>query len=171
MGVLPAGLRSEIIHQRPSFSPYPLIMAVVMVCADNSKHSDYALDYYLKHIHREGNTVKVAHCPEYWQNIGPMEGPSPGRVQELIQETNVATAALAEKISNTLKAANVAGEFVKLEGKEPWEEVCKAAKEQNCNLIVIGTRGQGTLKRSLLGSVSDSVLHHTHIPVLVCRHQ
>jgi len=142
-----------------------------MICADNSKHSDYALDYYLKNIHREGKVVKVAHCPEYWKHNGPIEGPSPGRVQELIGETNAHTAALQEKINDMLKKANVAGEFLKLEGQEPWQQIVKTAEACNCSLIVIGTRGQGSIKRTLLGSTSDSVLHHTHIPVLICRHQ
>ena len=59
--------------------------------------------------------------------------------------------------------------FEVLQGKEPWQEICKAAEREKANLIVVGSRGMGTLKRTLLGSVSDSVLHHAHCPVLVCR--
>ncbi|XP_070191842.1 universal stress protein YxiE-like isoform X2 [Littorina saxatilis] len=144
---------------------------------------------YLKHVHREGNTVKIVHCPEYWANVRPMEGPSllrmpsiaplvisvptgptPARLNELIAETNANTAAIADKVKTTLAAAGVTGEFVKLEGKEPWQEICKAADSLGANLIVLGTRGVGTIKRTLLGSCSDSVMHHAHCPVLVCKH-
>lgn len=36
-------------------------------------------------------------------------------------------------------------------------------------LIVMGSRGLGGIKRTLLGSVSDSVVRHAHCPVLVVR--
>lgn len=39
--------------------------------------------------------------------------------------------------------------------------------EQDATLIVMGCRGEGTVRRTILGSVSDYVIHHTHIPVLV----
>jgi len=37
------------------------------------------------------------------------------------------------------------------------------------DLLVIGSRGLGTAKRLLLGSVSDAVAHHVHCPVLIVR--
>ena len=36
-------------------------------------------------------------------------------------------------------------------------------------MIVMGTRGMGVVRRTLLGSISDYVVHHAHCPVLVCR--
>jgi hypothetical protein len=38
-------------------------------------------------------------------------------------------------------------------------------------LIVIGTRGLGKIRRTFLGSVSDFVVHHADMPVLVCRQE
>lgn len=38
-------------------------------------------------------------------------------------------------------------------------------------MIVMGTRGMGKVKRTFLGSVSDHVLHHSHVPVIICRHK
>lgn len=45
------------------------------------------------------------------------------------------------------------------------------AKEEHADIIVTGTRGQGKIRRTLLGSVSDYIIHHSHVPVLVCRCQ
>lgn len=144
-------------------------MSTVLVCVDRSSHSDHALEYYLKYIHKEGNIVKVVHCPEMWTGIGPMEGPTPGRLEELRQETEANTAAIQERVIALLQSSGVQGEFVRLSHKDPWHAVVDAAKNADASLIVIGSRGQGTIRRTLLGSVSDSVVHHAHCPVLVCR--
>ena len=53
----------------------------------------------------------------------------------------------------------------------PDEEIVKLAKELGVGLIVMGSRGQGGVRRALLGSVSDSVVRHAHCPVLVVRDQ
>src|SRR3712207_964607 len=51
----------------------------------------------------------------------------------------------------------------------PDEEIVKLAEELGADLIVVGSRGLGSLKRVLMGSVSESVLHHAHASVLVAR--
>ena len=60
------------------------------------------------------------------------------------------------------------GKFKTSYGK-PGEMICQVAKEEHANLVVIGTRGLGKVRRTFLGSVSDYVVAHAHVPVLVCR--
>lgn len=63
-------------------------------------------------------------------------------------------------------AAGVPGESVALEGI-PGEEICKAAREREVRLIVVGAHGWGRMGRMIHGSVSEYVLHHADAPVLV----
>ena len=49
------------------------------------------------------------------------------------------------------------------------EEILAAAKKSKVDLIVIGTRGRGTLGTLLLGSVVQSVLTASEVPVMVVR--
>src|SRR5215216_4791981 len=49
------------------------------------------------------------------------------------------------------------------------QEIVRLAEEMGAGLIVIGSRGRGGVRRSLMGSVSDSVVRHAHCPVLVVR--
>jgi nucleotide-binding universal stress UspA family protein len=51
----------------------------------------------------------------------------------------------------------------------PDAEIVNLAEELAADLIVVGSRGLGPLKRALMGSVSESVLHHAHTSVLVAR--
>jgi nucleotide-binding universal stress UspA family protein len=51
----------------------------------------------------------------------------------------------------------------------PTEEIVRAAAAADADLIVVGARGLGTLKRLLLGSVSEGVLRHADRPVLIVR--
>jgi len=54
-----------------------------------------------------------------------------------------------------------------LETGKPGEAICAAAQKESANMIVMGSRGQNALRRTFVGSVSDYVLHHSHIPVTV----
>jgi len=49
------------------------------------------------------------------------------------------------------------------------EEILNAAKEFKVDMIVIGSRGLGLLKSTVLGSVSQKVLHHAQCSVLTVR--
>jgi nucleotide-binding universal stress UspA family protein len=48
-------------------------------------------------------------------------------------------------------------------------EIVLLAEEEGADLIVMGSRGRGRIRRALMDSVSDSVARHAHCPVLVVR--
>ncbi len=58
--------------------------------------------------------------------------------------------------------------FVREQG-DPGHRICHVANEEGVTLIICGTRGLGTIRRTIMGSVSDYVVHHSHCPVIVCR--
>lgn len=51
----------------------------------------------------------------------------------------------------------------------PESRIVEAAEELRPDLIVLGSHGYKAWERLLLGSVSESVLHHVHCSVLVVR--
>jgi nucleotide-binding universal stress UspA family protein len=54
-------------------------------------------------------------------------------------------------------------------GERRSDEIVKVAEEVRVGLIVMGSRGLGGVRRTLMGSVSDAVVRHAHCPVLIVR--
>lgn len=50
------------------------------------------------------------------------------------------------------------------------DEVIELSEELEAGLVIVGSRGLGTVKRILMGSHSEEIVHHAHIPVLIIRH-
>ena len=55
----------------------------------------------------------------------------------------------------------------KIELGAPGDGICKVAQDENITCIVLGNRGLGAFRRTILGSVSDHVIHHSRVPVLL----
>lgn len=51
----------------------------------------------------------------------------------------------------------------------PDSRIVETAEEFRADLIIIGSHGYNRWERLLIGSVSDSVVHHAHCSVLVVR--
>lgn len=51
----------------------------------------------------------------------------------------------------------------------PADEIVRAARDPRVDLVVVGARGLGPIRRLLLGSVSERVLHHVERPVLIVK--
>ncbi|WP_347861959.1 universal stress protein [Salimicrobium sp. PL1-032A] len=67
--------------------------------------------------------------------------------------------------SVTVKTKIMVGEA---EGN-PGEKICSYAEENDVDLVVIGSRGLGGVKKFLLGSVSNNVVQKSTKPVLVIK--
>ena len=76
-----------------------------------------------------------------------------------------------EWVSKTLSpvTANVSTQLK--ESSDVSHEILESAKEVDCDLVVIGNKGQGSVKRFLLGSVTRRLAHHAPCSVLAVRGQ
>jgi len=67
------------------------------------------------------------------------------------------------------KAAGVPVETVVVKSPVPYRGIIEAARRGNCDAIVMASHGRRGLAGLLLGSVTQQVLSHSRIPVLVYR--
>jgi nucleotide-binding universal stress UspA family protein len=82
--------------------------------------------------------------------------------QQLLDDQHAAARTLlAEAVANL----GVDAETLVLEGR-PGPALCDAAAEIGADVIVLGTRGLGGVRRAVLGSVSDHVARNAPCPVL-----
>ncbi|MDQ3438014.1 MAG: universal stress protein [Actinomycetota bacterium] len=92
-----------------------------------------------------------------------------GYDRKLYEQIEEVSRELLRKLSWRVKAAGgtVAGTHLRM--GEVDLEIVALAEELQADLIVMGSRGLGGVRRALMGSVSDSVVRHAHCPVLVVR--
>ena len=86
---------------------------------------------------------------------------------------HVAIKEVLEAFSEGAKAAGEDQAFVTdeilIKSGAPAETIVETAKEQNCDLIVLGTHGHGLIADVFIGDTTKWVLKHSPIPVLVIR--
>jgi nucleotide-binding universal stress UspA family protein len=54
-------------------------------------------------------------------------------------------------------------------GTKVAREILRVAELEQCDCVAIATHGAGGLDRVMFGSVTDQVVRHSHVPVLVIR--
>ena len=154
-----------------------------MVAIDESEGSFYALKWALDNFFIDNNnnneegsiTVYLVNVqPKFQQHIYPVGVagaafyPATAVMESVRKAQEERSAAILSKASKMCKDKMVKAESIILNGA-PREMICQAAEQMNVNLLVIGSRGLGTIKRAFLGSVSDYCAHHVKIPIVIVK--
>ncbi|XP_048257558.1 universal stress protein in QAH/OAS sulfhydrylase 3'region-like [Haliotis rufescens] len=137
----------------------------VVIAMDGSDIALRAFDWYVKEIHRRHDHVIFVHCPEYRATLQSAMVES--ELASLLAEEAKRIKSMVAELGDKLKKAKIGGK-VKCVYGTPGEVI---VEEEKADLIITGTRGLGSIRRTFLGSVSDYVVHHSNVPVLICRHQ
>ena len=150
----------------------------ILYATDLSKNSVYAYRYAMNMAEKYNAEIVTLHVIE----------PIPPQVKHYVS-IYVDEAKWVEKIKTEQKMAieqikKRLQEFCKRESQDdprclllvtkilvqpghPVEEILKAAEEEACDVIILGTHGKGFLKETFLGSVARSVLDRTRKPIFV----
>jgi len=144
----------------------------VVIAIDASKQASHAVQYYFDHIHRKENRLVLLHVLEL-PDIGHARQAhlTPSALYDMWMEENAKSKVLEEQYNQVLAGKQIHSVVYKTEkGMKPGEVIVQVAKDEKAELVVMGTRGLGMVRRTILGSASDYVVHHSHCAVLVCRH-
>jgi nucleotide-binding universal stress UspA family protein len=126
----------------------------MLVCVDGSENAIKALNYGARLAEKMSSNITLLHVQE----------------RRLYESSRKTAEELGEKILS--KALDAVGKRElkvgrKLEFGVPSDVIVEVAERGNHDLIVLGSRGLGTVKRFLLGSVSDDVCDKAKCSVLI----
>ena len=138
----------------------------IVWATDGSEAADQALEIATRMASEAGGEVLAVHCIEM-----TFPGKATGRVQTYADEDDVKTK--IERQTTQLSADGVPArmEVTHVEARGTAPAVAEIAREQNGEVIVVGTRGHGPIAGVLLGSVTQRLLHDAPCPVLVVPHR
>lgn len=76
---------------------------------------------------------------------------------------------VVDTVKKAAEAKGVKARGITVKSDLVSDAIIAAAKKQKCDLIVMASHGRRGVKRLLLGSETQQVLTHSHVPVLVLR--
>lgn len=137
----------------------------ILLATDGSREAALALRAAAELSEKSRAALHVVHV---WTDVPPPVYPVPAfdeysRVAEEEAETLLRREAWYARAAG----GEVAGEHLR-EGA-PAEEIAALARNLDVDLVILGSRGAGVVKRLFTGSVSEGVVHGASCPVLVVR--
>ena len=146
----------------------------ILLATDGSEEAALAARTAVNLANETGSVLHVVYVEEVPRRLSDSESSlesiiDSGFEKQMRQHAQAAANQLLEEQVQKIKEAG--GEIAQAYPRigRPYAEIVHLAEELGVGIVVVGSRGEGRVRRALLGSVSDSVVHHAHCPVLVVR--
>lgn len=136
---------------------------LIISALDGSEHSLKALDYAGELSGKYGSKLILLHAYRHTSDLRGAEG-----FDQLVARRKEAGEGILKTARLRLEPASIEVEEDLLEGPAA-DAIVAVAEVRNADLVVMGTRGMGSLKGLLFGSVSNKVTQHAPCSVLVVR--
>ncbi|MBA3424199.1 MAG: universal stress protein [Rubrobacter sp.] len=138
-------------------SPFP---EKILLATDGSEDAIRATEAASDLARRSGSELHVVHV---WHDV-------PGFAHKFVKAELRRQG--QEKLDEQVRKIEDSGGRVTeahLRGGRTSNEVISLSRKIGAGLLVVGSRGLGTVQRILMGSQSEEIVHHAQIPVLVMR--
>jgi len=142
----------------------------ILLATDGSSSARTAVDLVTGIDWPAGSTIRVVEVIETGAALfgGPWPAVAMFQADRIEAALREAAREPVEKARAQLSRPGLDVNAAVLRGR-PASAIVDAAKNVRADLIVMGSRGHGTIESMLLGSVSAEVIDHASIPVLVAR--
>lgn len=143
----------------------------ILIATDGSPLSEKAVSHGLELAAlSEATVIALKVVPRYPRSY--FEGGMPidtADIKHIEQQWSDSAKTMLSQVQVEGKGQGVAVKVVVAKSDLIAEAVISTAKKHKCDLIVMASHGRKGIKRLLLGSETQHVLTHSHIPVLVLR--
>ncbi len=109
-----------------------------------------------------GSELQVVHVGEYLSTFYAFTEEEPAELRDSARRL------LEGEVEKIRDAGGRAAEAYLRLGR-PAEQIVALSEELGAGVVALGSRGLGTLRRAVLGSVSESVVRYAPCPVFVVR--
>ncbi|KAJ1552321.1 hypothetical protein HK405_011781, partial [Cladochytrium tenue] len=168
--VPPTGSIHEDVVAAPEGHPVPT--RVIAVAVDASPYSAYAFDWAVQNIIRPATDQVVLLNVRPNVSVPAVYGTLYVDFSKDFEKLEAANRKESHDLLRAFAARVPPGKFnlrgVALRG-DPRDELAYKVKDIGADMLIIGSRGLGAIKRTFLGSVSDYLVHHLSIPVIIPR--
>jgi nucleotide-binding universal stress UspA family protein len=143
----------------------------ILIPTDGSTVARKAIEAAIEFAKEAGASVVGYYAVETIEQLHYADGRSgrPLTVKALEKDLKEQGQQYLAEIGNAARAAGVACETMMTSPTTPYQGIIDAARKKKCDVIFIASHGRGKLASLLLGSVTQKVLAHSTIPVLVYR--
>ena len=138
----------------------------ILIATDGSEAANEAADFGIEMVGCSGAKIYAVYVIDTtpYRSVPLDQIWSKDTLDEFERAGHEATS-YVEKIAKT---AGVEVESRVLKG-HPAEKIVSFAEDNDIDMIIIGSLGKGGYERVVLGSVSEKVVRHAKVPVLVVR--
>jgi nucleotide-binding universal stress UspA family protein len=137
----------------------------ILLAVDGSEGASAAARTAVELAERTDSELHVVYVGEVTPVYHPERHGYRARYEELQEQAR----RLLEEQVHEVNSAGGTVSRAHLRMGRPDEEIVVLGEEIGADLIATGSRGLGGMRRALMGSVSDSIVRHSHCPVLVVR--
>lgn len=141
----------------------------ILIATDGSELSQMALHEGLTLAKALGAKATAVYVSEPWNAIavGDVAIAFPVDEYDKLQAGNAAN--VFSRVQNIANEMGTVCDTHHVTNYGPAEGILAAAEKLGCDLIVMASHGRRGLSKMLLGSETNKVVTHSHLPVLVCR--
>jgi nucleotide-binding universal stress UspA family protein len=136
---------------------------LIVAALDGSEHSLKALDYARELAEKHDSKLILLHAFHSTSDLRGSEG-----FNQMVGRRKQKGEAIIKDACRRLGQISFEVEEDLLEGPAT-EAILSVVEARNADLVVMGTRGMGSLKGLLFGSISSKVTHYAPCSVLVVR--